>query len=230
MDSEMKIKIIRDGPYLVSGNVPLEEQVIKFEPEGHLYQTIRRFPEQETYALCRCGHSRNKPYCDGNHLNTGFNGSETASREPFAERATRIEGPDLIMLDDLELCAMVRFCHQPHGDAWTMTEESDNPEYRAEAILGVWECASGRLVAIDKQTGEVIEPELEPSLAVLQDPGRECSGPIFVRGGIPVESADGTIYEIRNRMTLCRCGESENKPFCDATHMDIGFSDSEPEE
>ncbi|UCF09264.1 MAG: CDGSH iron-sulfur domain-containing protein, partial [Thermoplasmata archaeon] len=45
-------------------------------------------------------------------------------------------------------------------------------------------------------------------------------GPIWVRGRIPIESADGHIYEIRNRVTLCRCGWSSNKPFCDSSHLD----------
>jgi len=39
-----------------------------------------------------------------------------------------------------------------------------------------------------------------------------------VRGKIPIQSADGKIYEKRNRITLCRCGESLNKPFCDSSH------------
>ena len=51
------------------------------------------------------------------------------------------------------------------------------------------------------------------------------SGPLWVRGGVPVVSADGTPYEIRNRVTLCRCGASQNKPFCDGSHASIGFTD-----
>jgi CDGSH-type Zn-finger protein len=44
-----------------------------------------------------------------------------------------------------------------------------------------------------------------------------------VRGGIAITSADGYTYEVRNRVTLCRCGHSKNKPFCDGTHSDIDF-------
>lgn len=50
-------------------------------------------------------------------------------------------------------------------------------------------------------------------------------GPLWVRGGIPVESSDGATYEVRNRVTLCRCGRSSNKPFCDGTHKGVGFRD-----
>ena len=51
------------------------------------------------------------------------------------------------------------------------------------------------------------------------------SGPIWVRGGITVESADGREYEVRNRVTLCRCGQSSNKPFCDGSHVECSFHD-----
>jgi CDGSH-type Zn-finger protein len=53
---------------------------------------------------------------------------------------------------------------------------------------------------------------------VIEDPQMGVSGPIWVRGGIPVEAVNGKAYEIRNRVTLCRCGKSSNKPFCDSSH------------
>jgi CDGSH-type Zn-finger protein len=40
---------------------------------------------------------------------------------------------------------------------------------------------------------------------------------------VPVVAADGSTYEVRNRQTLCRCGESDNKPFCDGSHKQVGF-------
>jgi CDGSH-type Zn-finger protein len=51
------------------------------------------------------------------------------------------------------------------------------------------------------------------------------NGPLWVRGGVSVEAADGFEYEVRNRVTLCRCGQSNNKPFCDGSHWDVGFKD-----
>jgi hypothetical protein len=77
----------------------------------------------------------------------------------------------------------------------------------------------------DKQSGEVIEPAYEESIIVLQDLSGDCSGPLWVRGGVTIEDEEGTILEKRNRVTLCRCGESQNKPFCDATHVGIKFKD-----
>jgi CDGSH-type Zn-finger protein len=69
----------------------------------------------------------------------------------------------------------------------------------------------------------------EPSIGVVEDPQIGVSGPLWVRGGIQVEAADGTPYEVRNRVTLCRCGASQNKPFCDGSHAAIGFTDENPE-
>jgi hypothetical protein len=79
------------------------------------------------------------------------------------------------------------------------------------------------LVAWDNETGKPVEPEYEPSIALIEDPAKNCSGPVWLRGGIQVIGADGFKYELRNRVTLCRCGASQNKPFCDGQHAAIGF-------
>ena len=59
----------------------------------------------------------------------------------------------------------------------------------------------------------------------MEDPGIKVSGPIWVKGGIKIISSDNKTYEIRNRVTLCRCGQSKNKPFCDGTHAAIRYED-----
>jgi hypothetical protein len=86
-------------------------------------------------------------------------------------------------------------------------------------------CPAGRLVAWDRETNVALEPTFEPSIGLVEDPSRGLAGPLWVRGGIPIVSADGEDYEIRNRVTLCRCGASGNKPFCDGNHVKIGFTD-----
>jgi hypothetical protein len=77
-------------------------------------------------------------------------------------------------------------------------------------------CPSGRL-QVTLEGGEVVEPEFTPSIAAVPN------GPLWVRGGIKIEAPDGFIYEVRNRVTLCRCGLSKNKPFCDGAHEPGGF-------
>ena len=76
---------------------------------------------------------------------------------------------------------------------------------------------SVRTVGSGEPDGTPIEPGFEPSIATVPD------GPLWVRGGISITTQDGYTYEVRNRVTLCRCGQSKNKPFCDGTHADIGF-------
>jgi len=78
-------------------------------------------------------------------------------------------------------------------------------------------------VAWDKATGEAVEPDLPVSIGLVEDPEQQCSGPLWLRGGIAVVSGDGFEYEIRNRATLCRCGQSKNKPYCDGAHAAIKF-------
>ena len=78
---------------------------------------------------------------------------------------------------------------------------------------------------IDSETGAIYEPDFTPSIALLEDPEEGVSGPLYVRGGIPLIGSDGSMYEMRNRYALCRCGESRNKPFCDAMHVTVGFED-----
>ena len=70
----MRIKITKNGPYLVSGAVPLCKEVIGTNEGGESVQweTGQTYPTQAQYALCRCGHSANKPFCDGTHVSIGF--------------------------------------------------------------------------------------------------------------------------------------------------------------
>jgi hypothetical protein len=78
---------------------------------------------------------------------------------------------------------------------------------------------------MSRATGKALEPALERSIGLVEDPAQGASGPLWVRGGIPVTGADGHAYEVRNRMALCRCGLSSNKPFCDGTHVSAHWKD-----
>jgi CDGSH-type Zn-finger protein len=225
-EDKPKIKITKNGPYLVSGNVPLSEETADADAEGYpeKWMETKKFKDQTEYLLCRCGQSKNKPYCDSSHLRVGFNGKENAGFKTYNELAKKFAGPELDLLDAKKLCSIARFCTRAAG-TWNLTMYSDNEEARNLAIEQAGNCPSGRLVIYDKKTGQPIEPKLAPSIAITQDPTAKVSGPIWARGGIEMESADGRGYEKRNRVTLCRCGHSKNKPFCDGSHVDIGFND-----
>jgi len=221
---DLKITITKDGPYLVTGGVPLSHQHVVVNAEGESIDWRAGDPVEggDNYALCRCGHSTKKPFCDGSHKKRGFDGSETASRAPYLEQAQRIPGPTMDLLDAEKLCAFGRFC-DPAGQVWNLVEKTDHEAARRVFEHEATACPGGRLVAIDKKTGKAIEPHFEPSIGLIHDTARGESGPLWVRGGIPIESADGTTYEVRNRVTLCRCGASANKPFCDGSHASIHF-------
>ena len=174
--------------------------------------------------LCRCGHSKNKPYCDGSHLKVKFDGTKTATRRPFVRQAEVFDGSTMTLSDAEELCAFARFC-DPGGKIWSLMDQTDDPETKKLVVREANHCPSGRLVLHDKKTGEEVENKLKPAIGVVEDPALSCSGPLWVQGGILIESSDGTPYEVRNRITLCRCGASSNKPFCNGSHASIRFRD-----
>jgi CDGSH-type Zn-finger protein len=214
-----KIKINKDGPYTVQGGIPMKDMILVPDSEGLSVRWHRgkEYQVDEEYDLCRCGNSKDKPYCDLTHTKISFDGSETASRESFESQAEpKTVGPDLELTDVVALCALARFCDRA-GGVWNNLRASEDPEAKKILLQEVGDCPAGRLVLHDK-AGNLIEPEFEPSIGLVLDPVVAELGPLWVRGGIPIESADGYIYEIRNRVTLCRCGKSTNKPFCDGRH------------
>jgi CDGSH-type Zn-finger protein len=225
--SKVRVTVAENGPYMVSGDVPLAKQTIVADAEGgsEAWQEGEAIPHRAAYALCRCGASRTKPFCDGSHVRVGFAGAETASRAAYLDQAKMLDGPVLQLTDAEGLCAFARFC-DPNGQVWGQVEKTDDPAVRAMFVRQVNDCPAGRLVAWDKASGRAIEHALPVSIGLVEDPEQQCSGPLWLRGGIPVVAADGFEYEVRNRVTLCRCGESKNKPFCDGAHAAIKFQGS----
>ncbi|MDD2371225.1 MAG: CDGSH iron-sulfur domain-containing protein [Firmicutes bacterium] len=222
-DKKGKIKIVKDGPYIVTGNIPLSEKKITPKGKGYVYTQGKQYEDQETYSLCRCGKTKTPPFCDGSHVSEGFIGDESATKDTYHDRATVLEGPELDLLDD-DRCAYARFCHREEGNVWELTLMSDDPDLKSEAIIAAYQCPTGRLVAREKD-GFEIDPEFPQSIEILQDPQIHVSCGIFVKGGITLESSDGSTYETRNRYVLCRCGESKMMPFCDASHVTCKFRD-----
>lgn len=220
-----KITIIKNGPYKVEGGIPLTESIIEEKYGVHEYANIKKYKTEKTYLLCRCGHSKNAPFCDGEHQKIDFDGELTASKEPISKTSEKIIGENIILEDKEDLCAFARFCHYKFDDVWSLTEESKDKEKEKLAIKLANDCPAGRLVMKDKKTGNPIERTYEPEIEILQDPNENCSGPLFVKGSILIEDENGP-YEVRNRVTLCRCGKSGNKPFCDASHL-AGYKDRE---
>jgi CDGSH-type Zn-finger protein len=217
------ISIMRGGPYVVEGSVPLTRVSIESNEQGESWEWREEGWVQldGAYRLCRCGAAGTPPFCDDTCTRDGFDGTERAKRVPYLDQAEEFEGPRRDLTDAPSFCSSARFC-DAKGSIWALVERNST---QAEQLVDreAVRCPSGRLVAWVGR--DALEPEHRPSIALTEDPARGVSGPIWVRGGIPIRSADGFTYEVRNRVTLCRCGASRNKPFCDGSHIRVRFSE-----
>ncbi|MFA6805399.1 MAG: CDGSH iron-sulfur domain-containing protein [Candidatus Methanomethylophilaceae archaeon] len=215
MTDNKVIKIMNDGPYMVYGRIPLSELSIKIDAMGKSTDWIKtgEYTVGDIYALCRCGKSKNMPFCDASHMENGFDGTETAGNAPYAETCKRTKGCDKIeLLEKPILCTGAGFCH-----AGKTIERAIKKEKTLDIAKKFCDdCPGGSLTLVID--GEVYEPELPKEIHVTNDV--RTIGPIWVKGGIPIISANGEQYEIRNRVALCRCGRSKNMPFCDSSHLD----------
>ncbi|MDE6777983.1 MAG: CDGSH iron-sulfur domain-containing protein [Alistipes sp.] len=225
---DIRINILPKGPYEVYGRPPLAVQCIMPDTGGESrhFQQGRRFSTQENPVhLCRCGASERKPYCDGSHTRTEWNPELDSREEGLLDNVEITEGGSVTLTDNERYCVFARFCH-PAGGAWELTAQSDDPQARQLAIREASMCPTGRLMAWDRRSGKPFEYEFEPSLGLIEDIQLGVSGGLWVRGGIPVSTTDGRTFEIRNRVVLCRCGRSSNKPYCDGTHVSAKWRDN----
>lgn len=172
-------------------------------------------------ALCRCGDSANKPFCDGTHKKNEFDGTETAAINTFEERKIVHEGSTGIVIKrDYSICAESGFCGHRLANIQKLAAQTDDSIVRAQVMAMVERCPSGSYTyALDEDSAD-IEPDLPQQVAVTTEMTAEgpIAGPLWVTGNILVERSDGQPVETRNRVTLCRCGQSKNKPYCDGTH------------
>jgi len=217
---EPRIQINQNGPYRVEGTALLWMRQVKNEagrPIG--WKRGKPLDTGESYALCRCGASKNKPFCDGSHVEGRFDGTETAERSSVEMRRRNFNGRGLVMTDIKKFCVHAGFCVSEKTDVWELVKKTEDPASRTELIRMIRSCPSGRLEYAEPPVDAPVEDELPREIGIVEN------GPLYARGRVVLEGADRRPYERRNRMTLCRCGASKNKPFCDGTHTDIGFRD-----
>jgi CDGSH-type Zn-finger protein len=190
-------------------------------------RTVTEIAHPTPCALCRCGGSANKPFCDGTHARKGFDGTDAVDEQTRGERARAYEGNGIVMYDDRSICTHAGFCGTAVTNVWKMIAATADTNVRVQVAGMVERCPSGALsyALADHGDGDIveIEPDLPAQVAVTPD------GPLWVTGGVPVETSSGRSLEPRNRVTLCRCGASANKPLCDGSHKEIGFVHAPPE-
>lgn len=203
------VRIAPNGPYLVKGEIPLrgsDERVLQ---------------APASYVLCRCGGEGTKPFCDGTHLHNGFDGRETADRGSVENRWSAYRAQELTIFDDRSICAHAGVCTGNLATVFKLGAEPwiDPDGAPADAIKAIIDrCPSG---ALSYAASDDIPGAGTPAtrIALLKN------GPIAVDGNVPLSASDEAPYATPNRFTLCRCGGSGNKPFCDGSHWGNGFTD-----
>jgi CDGSH-type Zn-finger protein len=170
-------------------------------------------------ALCRCGESANKPYCDGTHSKIGFSSAKLEERTE--DKRESYSGSKITIHDNRGVCAHAGVCTDKLAAVFRMKQEPwIDPDAASvdEIIAVIEECPSGAL-SYSIEAGGHRENDDEASIMIAEN------GPYVVTGA--VELVDTTWGEgvSKSEYTLCRCGASKNKPFCDGSHWDINFTD-----
>jgi CDGSH-type Zn-finger protein len=218
-----KIKVRPDGPLIVQGNIPLvhKTQVVSEYGEPLTWKKNGDLKEHGPYSLCRCGLSKNMPFCDASHIGSDFDGTETADTRPTSERQETLAGStSIVVKKDDYLCMESGFCGNRLTNIDEMVSDTEEPRVRAEIMAMIERCPAGVYVYSTKEGEPDIEPDLPRQIAATTEITEDgpIMGPLWVTGNIPIERADGQPFETRNRVTLCCCGESCKKPLCDGTH------------
>lgn len=227
-DAAPKIVIMQNGSYHVFGEVPLvhKTQVVSeygepltWEKDG-AYE-IKKKEGVEFYGLCRCGQSKNKPFCDGTHRVIAFDGTESADTGTTEARSLRFpRGTRIIVNKDPSLCMLSGYCGFHDAGLGQLVAATDDTKVRSLVMAMVERCPSGALTYRIEAGAPYIEPDYPQQIAVTTEITSEgpIPGPLWVTGNLPIERSDGEPFETRNRVTLCNCGHSDCKPLCDGTH------------
>jgi CDGSH-type Zn-finger protein len=170
-------------------------------------------------ALCRCGGSKNKPFCDGTHGINGF--SDKKLTDGSANKRGDYRGLAITIHDNRGICSHAGFCTDNLKRVFRMGEEpwiDPDGATMEEIVRVVRMCPSGALsYSVDGM--EHRDQDREPMVTVTRN------GPYAVTGGIELIGQEFGEGASRDHYTLCRCGASKNKPFCDGSHWAVGFKD-----
>ena len=195
MSDKVQITILEDGPIKISHARSATFDGQPLELDGDLW-------------LCRCGQTRNPPFCDSTHRAVGFDGScETDTQKPIHTW----EGRTVRTHFNATTCMHVFKC-QPLK-ALRAAELAGDDEAATEILRVVATCPSGALTAERKTPGELPpEPTFDAEIDI------QAGGEIRVQCDFDI-NAEKLERQRPERATLCRCGLSKNKPWCDGRHQ-----------
>jgi CDGSH-type Zn-finger protein len=195
-ENNTSITPTENGPYMVKGLQNLANR------KGSV-------GTKQTIALCRCGESSNKPFCDGTHAKNGFSSAKLDGRVP--DKRDNYVG----------ICAHAGSCTDELAAVFHLNEEPwIHPESATveEIKETINKCPSG---ALSYTVNGVEHRDREGSPSIFIAP----NGPYVVSGGPTLENTTRAEGASREHFTMCRCGGSKNKPFCDGSHWNNDFKD-----
>ncbi len=135
-------------------------------------------------------------------------------------RGKKYSAPDINVYYEARLCIHARRCVEgaptvfdPNVRPWIQPANAS-----ADQLADVVErCPTGALHFVRRDGGAAEVPASEDSIALV------ANGPLYVRGDVTLVLQDGTPVRQDTRLALCRCGHSQNKPFCDNSHKAANF-------
>ena len=216
-----KILLLPNGPYYLLND--MEPKVVENlqNSEGQPLSTLRGV------ALCRCGASKNKPFCDGTHGTIGFSSeNKTQDNSPIIkDKRKNYVGKEITIHDNRKICSHAAECvnnlpsvFKFNARPWINPDAAD----KQQIINTIKKCPSGALgYSIDEV--EYKDQERMSMVTVSKDGPYTITGVIDLIGD-NIQFAEGFSKE---HYTLCRCGASNNKPFCDGMHITINFKDND---
>lgn len=210
--SKPKIAFIENGPIYMINNPNLKKVENLVNSKGEQLETISGI------ALCRCGASKNKPFCDGTHTSIGFKSTNPSNEKG---KTKSYEGEKITIHDNRKICCHAAECVEKLSQVFQKNErpwinpDAANPQ---EIIDLIKKCPSGAL-SYSVEGISYTDYDEEPKITVSKN------GPLMVKGGIELDGQEFEEGVSKEHFTLCRCGASKNKPFCDGEHFTINFQD-----
>jgi CDGSH-type Zn-finger protein/ferredoxin len=171
-------------------------------------------------ALCRCGGSGDKPFCDGTHSKNGFEGIKDPDRRE--DKVVDFKGKEITIYDNRGVCSSDGACVRESPEVFQKDKKPmwifpDEGRVR-KTVETIEKCPSGAL-SYSFGTQRIQDLDRSPGIKIAKN------GPLEFVGWIELIDDQESKPESKEHYTLCRCGVSKNKPFCDNSHKKIDFKD-----